>query len=118
VVATGAGVHQTALYDFFIAGGLFLFLFWLNRRPRREGVLILSFAIWYGLGRVITDLLRIDKTFFGLTGSQWTSIAAVAISIVILIRFVLRPLPADAEEPVPVGPTEGRTTDFTPPPEP
>jgi phosphatidylglycerol:prolipoprotein diacylglycerol transferase len=121
VVATGAGVHQTALYDFLIALGVFLFLMWLNRRPRREGVLIMSFAIWYGLGRVVTDLLRIDKTFFGLTGSQWTSVAAVAISVVMLVRFARRPLPAD-EEPAPVaaGSPDGeeRTTDFTPPPEP
>lgn len=119
VVATGAGVHQTALYDFLIALGLFLFLYWLNRRPRREGVLILSFAIWYGLGRVITDLLRIDQTFFGLTGSQWTSIAAVVIAVVMLIRFARRPLPAE-EQPVAAGSPNGeeRTTDFAPPPEP
>jgi hypothetical protein len=81
----------------------------------------MSFAIWYGLGRVITDLLRIDKTFFGLTGSQWTSIAAVVISVILLVRFARRPLPAD-EEPVPVAAGwpdgEERTTDFTPPPEP
>jgi phosphatidylglycerol---prolipoprotein diacylglyceryl transferase len=121
VVATGAGVHQTALYDFLIALGLFLLLFWLNRRPRREGVLIMTFAIWYGLGRVVTDLLRIDKTFFGLTGSQWTSIAAVVISVVMLVRFARRPLPAD-DRPAPVATGspngEERTTDFTPPSEP
>ncbi|HEX2025299.1 MAG TPA: prolipoprotein diacylglyceryl transferase family protein, partial [Actinomycetota bacterium] len=115
-IATGTGVHQTALYDFFIAIGLFLFLYWLNRRPRREGVLILSFAIWYGLGRVITDLLRIDKTFFGLTGSQWTSIAAVVISVIILLRFARNPLRPGDEETAPdeAEPSE-RTTDFTPP---
>jgi phosphatidylglycerol:prolipoprotein diacylglycerol transferase len=121
VVATGAGVHQTALYDFLIAGGLFLFLSWLNRRPRREGVLIMAFAIWYGLGRIGTDFLRIDKTILGLTGSQWTSIAAVTISLVMLARYARRPLP-EGEEPVPVAAGspdgEGRTTDFAPPPEP
>jgi prolipoprotein diacylglyceryltransferase len=116
-VATGAGVHQTALYDFLIAGTLFVFLLWLSRSPRREGVLILSFAIWYGIGRVITDLLRIDKTFFGLTGSQWTSIAAVVISVVMLIRLARRPAPAE-EAAVPADASEERTTDFTPPPEP
>jgi phosphatidylglycerol---prolipoprotein diacylglyceryl transferase len=116
-ITTGTGVHQTALYDFFIALGLFLFLYWLNRRPRREGVLILTFAIWYGLGRVLTDSLRIDKTWFGLTGSQWTSIAAVVISVIILITFARRPLPDRAEAPVASdGPEEDRqTTDFDPP---
>jgi phosphatidylglycerol---prolipoprotein diacylglyceryl transferase len=117
-IASGAGVHQTALYDFFIALGLFLFLYWLNRRPRREGVLILSFAIWYGTGRVITDFLRIDKTFFGLTGSQWASIAAAVISLVVLLRYARHPLPET--EAVPAGADEGDrpTTDFDPPPTP
>jgi phosphatidylglycerol---prolipoprotein diacylglyceryl transferase len=115
-IATGAGVHQTALYDLFIALGLFLFLYWLNRRPRREGILILTFAIWYGLGRVLTDSLRIDKTFFGLTGSQWTSIAAVIISVIILIWFARNPLPASApDEPEPAGEDDRRTTEHDPP---
>jgi phosphatidylglycerol:prolipoprotein diacylglycerol transferase len=96
-LATGAGVHQTALYDFFIAIGLFLFLRWLNRRPCREGVLIMTFAIWYGTGRVITDFLRVDKTYFGLTGSQLTSIAAIVISVVVLLRYARRPLRGDSE---------------------
>jgi phosphatidylglycerol:prolipoprotein diacylglycerol transferase len=118
-IAAGPGVHQTALYDFFIAAGLFVFLYWLNRRPRREGVLIMSFAIWYGAGRVITDLLRIDKTFFGLTGSQWTSIAAIVISVIVLVRFARRPLPSDGaatrEELEPAVEDDRRTTDFEPP---
>jgi phosphatidylglycerol:prolipoprotein diacylglycerol transferase len=119
VIARGAGVHQTALYDFLIAIGLFLVLYWLSRRPRREGVLIMTFAIWYGLGRVITDFLRVDKTYFGLTGSQLTSIAAIALSVFMLVRFARRPL-AEAE-PVHAGDGsdgDARTTEFTPPAEP
>jgi phosphatidylglycerol---prolipoprotein diacylglyceryl transferase len=95
VLHDGAGVHQTALYDFFIAIGLFLFLRWLNRRPRREGVLIMTFAIVYGAGRVTTDFLRVDKHFFGLTGSQWGAILAMAVSVLALIWFARRPLPAE-----------------------
>jgi phosphatidylglycerol:prolipoprotein diacylglycerol transferase len=120
VVSRGAGIHQTALYDFFIAAGLFLFLFWLNRRPRREGVLIMSFAIWYGMGRVITDFLRIDKTYFGLTGSQLASIAAILISVVLLVRFARRPIStaAEAEAEPAAERDDRRTTDFEPPPTP
>jgi phosphatidylglycerol---prolipoprotein diacylglyceryl transferase len=120
VIATGAAVHQTALYDFFIAIGLFLFLFWLSGRPRREGVLIMSFAIWYGVGRVITDFLRIDKTYAGLTGSQLTSIAAILISVFVLIRYARRPLPAEAvqgDRPE-AGVADRPTTEFDPPPTP
>ena len=124
VLSTGAGVHQTALYDFFIALGLFLFLYWLNKTPRREGILIMTFAIWYGTGRVITDFLRIDKTYFGLTGSQLASIAAILISIVFLIRFARNPLRPDGQdddrdgEPAEAEVGDRRTTDFDPPPAP
>ncbi|HEX2031813.1 MAG TPA: prolipoprotein diacylglyceryl transferase family protein, partial [Actinomycetota bacterium] len=87
VIAEGPGVHQTALYDFFIALGLFLFLLWLNRRPRPEGALIMTFALWYGAGRVLTDFLRVDKEFFGLTGSQWGAILAMVLAAVGLLRL-------------------------------
>jgi phosphatidylglycerol:prolipoprotein diacylglycerol transferase len=96
LIAQGSAVHQTALYDMLIAAGLFAFLFWLNRRVRREGVLIASFAIWYGLGRVITDFLRVDKTWFGLTGSQWTALAAAVIAAAFLVMWARRPLPVGA----------------------
>lgn len=120
VIAQGVGVHQTALYDLFIALGLFLLLRWLNQKPRREGILIMTFAIWYGTGRIITDFLRVDKTFFGLTGSQWTSIAAIVLSIVMLIRYARNPLPpeAAAEDATPTVDEELPTTAFTPPSEP
>lgn len=120
VIAQGVGVHQTALYDLFIALGLFLLLRWLNQKPRREGILIMTFAIWYGTGRIITDFLRVDKTFFGLTGSQWTSIAAIVLSIVMLIRYARNPLPpeAAAEDVTPTVDEELPTTAFTPPSEP
>jgi phosphatidylglycerol:prolipoprotein diacylglycerol transferase len=143
----GAGVHQTALYDFFIAIGLFLFLRWLNRTPRREGVLIMTFAIVYGAGRVATDFLRVDKHFFGLTGSQWGAILAMTLSVLALLWFARRPLPAegpadeevealpedeedrpqkrrskrriDRREPrTPAAAGDRRTTDFDPPSEP
>jgi phosphatidylglycerol:prolipoprotein diacylglycerol transferase len=127
VLAAGQAVHQTALYDFFIAIGLLLFLLWLNRKPRREGVLIASFAIVYGAGRVFTDFLRIDKTWpLGLTGSQWTSVAVIALSIGLLVSYVIRPLrehqelaePEEREEEPALISSARPTTEFTPPAEP
>jgi phosphatidylglycerol:prolipoprotein diacylglycerol transferase len=96
LVAQGPAVHQTALYDMLIALGLFAFLFWLSRRVRREGVLIAAFAVWYGAGRVITDFLRVDKTWFGLTGSQWTALAAAVVALAFLVMWAMRPLPVGA----------------------
>jgi phosphatidylglycerol:prolipoprotein diacylglycerol transferase len=124
LVSQGPGIHQTALYDLLIAWVLFLFLLWLNRRPRREGILILTFGIWYGAGRILTDFLRIDKTWlFGLTGSQWASVGVIAISLLVLLRFAMRPLPAEGvaepeERPPEERPKKDRSTSFTPPSEP
>ena len=139
IVQQGPAVHQTALYDFLIAAGLFLFLRWLARRPRREGVMIMSFAMVYGAGRVLTDFLRVDKTWFGLglTGSQLTAIGVILLCLITLIRFRMKPLPEPAlpsEGPGEDGPGESRpderpepaaisaqsraTTEFTPPSEP
>jgi phosphatidylglycerol---prolipoprotein diacylglyceryl transferase len=94
VLATGVGVHQTALYDMLSAALLFGVLFFvMMRRPRREGILTLTFGLWYGVARIVEDSLRIDKRFFGLTGSQWTAAAVATICAAILIRFAVRPDP-------------------------
>lgn len=115
ILAQGGGVHQTALYDLVIAGLLFGFLWWLNRKPRREGVLIATFAIWYGAGRVLTDFLRVDKTWlFGLTGSQWASVAAITIGVATLVRFAIK----KGAGPVSTPDLSGPSTEFTPPGEP
>jgi phosphatidylglycerol---prolipoprotein diacylglyceryl transferase len=95
----GVGVHQTALYDLFIAMGLVLFLVFLNRTIRRPGVLFLTYAAWYGSGRIITDFLRVENRFWGLTGSQWTSVLAVTVAVSMLIFFALRPQPPPSDEP-------------------
>jgi phosphatidylglycerol---prolipoprotein diacylglyceryl transferase len=91
LLAQGVGVHQTALYDFLSTMVLVLVLVALSRVPRRTGVLFLTFAAWYGTMRIITDFLRVDKRFFGLTGSQWASVAVVVISLATLAWFALRP---------------------------
>ena len=129
IVSIGTGVHQTALYDLLIATGLFFFLRWLDRRPRREGVLVMSFAIWYGAGRILTDFLRIDKTYFDtFTGSQLTAIGVILLSLLTLWRFSRNPLdPSKGDEDEPSGDaideeaslaSAERSTDFTPPAEP
>ena len=45
------------------------------------------FAVWYGAGRLIEDFLREDVRHFGLTGSQWTAAATMAVCLfVIFVR--------------------------------
>jgi phosphatidylglycerol:prolipoprotein diacylglycerol transferase len=91
VIQQGIGVHQTALYDFLLTMGLVLLLVWMNRKDRRDSVLFLTYMIWYGTGRIITDFLRVENRFFGLTGSQWTSSVAVAVAAGLLVWYIRHP---------------------------
>jgi phosphatidylglycerol:prolipoprotein diacylglycerol transferase len=84
-VAIGIGVHQTALYDMLIAFLLFGVLWVVQRADSREGTPTLLFGLLYGLARLLEDSLRIDKEFFGLTGSQWTALAVATASFATLI---------------------------------
>jgi len=90
LVARGVGVHQAALYDLLLAGLLFAFLWWFIRRPRREGVVTLTFGLWYGSMRLLEDSFRIDKRFGPLTGSQWTALAVAIVAAAILLWFAAR----------------------------
>ena len=89
VLASGVGVHQTALYDMFFATCLFLVLYGLSRAPRRLGVLTLVFGAVYGATRVLEDFLRVDKRVFGMTGSQWTGLTVSIVCIVTLISWAV-----------------------------
>jgi phosphatidylglycerol:prolipoprotein diacylglycerol transferase len=100
----GVGVHQTALYDLLLTMALVLFLVSLNRTARRTGVLFWTYAVWYGTGRMITDFLRVENRFLGLTGSQWTSAVVVVVGVFTLIRFALRPTRVSGSEPAGPGP--------------
>jgi phosphatidylglycerol:prolipoprotein diacylglycerol transferase len=90
IVAQGVGVHQTALYDMLLAGVLFAFLWWFIRSPRREGIVTLTFGLWYGVMRLMEDSLRIDKRFGPLTGSQWTALTIATVCAALLIWFATK----------------------------
>jgi phosphatidylglycerol---prolipoprotein diacylglyceryl transferase len=90
VLATGAGLHQTALYDMISATLLFLVLYVVSRGVRRQGLLTLLFGAWYGAMRVVEDLLRVDKRFFGLTGSQWTGLIVSVLCVLTLVVWAIR----------------------------
>lgn len=79
-------VHQTALYDFLSTWVLFAVLIYVGRRAPRTGLLTVIFGLWYGSARVITDFLRVDKTYFGLTGSQITALVVGLICLYLLLR--------------------------------
>lgn len=80
-------VHQTALYDFVSALVLLGLLLWFGRRAHNVGFLTLVFGVWYGSMRIVTDFLRVDRTYFGLTGSQITSLVVVLVALGLLARY-------------------------------
>jgi prolipoprotein diacylglyceryl transferase len=98
-LATGTGVHQTALYDMLLAGILFLILWTMNKKHRREGILTLTFGLYYGCCRLLEDSLRIDKRFGPFTGSQWTALTVAIISASILIWWAFHPSKHDGSPP-------------------
>lgn len=87
----GAIVHQTALYDQLLALVLLVVLVRLRRKVHYDGFLILVFAMGYGMARIFEDFLREDTRRLGLTASQWTAIATVAVCLYTLT--VLRRTP-------------------------
>jgi phosphatidylglycerol---prolipoprotein diacylglyceryl transferase len=80
-------LHQTALYDLVSSLILFGALVALGRSARRAGFLALVFGAWYGSMRVVTDFLRVDKRYWGLTGSQILAAVVVLISVYLLARY-------------------------------
>jgi phosphatidylglycerol:prolipoprotein diacylglycerol transferase len=85
----GRVVHQTALYDLLLTIVLLAALLLLRRRPRYDGFLITVFGVWYGGQRMVEDFLREDVRHLGLTGSQLTAVAVMAICLWHLV-FVRR----------------------------
>lgn len=80
-------LHQTAIYDFLSTLVLLGVLLYLGRKVRQPGFLTLVFTIWYGTMRMITDFLRVDRRYFGLTGSQITSLVVGLICVYLLARY-------------------------------
>ena len=80
-------LHQTALYDFFSTLLLLGLMLYVGRRLRTTGFLTLLFVTWYGTMRVITDFLRVDRRYLGLTGSQILSLTVVLVCLYFLARY-------------------------------
>ncbi|MBA2726295.1 MAG: prolipoprotein diacylglyceryl transferase [Actinobacteria bacterium] len=80
-------VHQTALYDFVSTLLLLGLLLFLGRKVRRPGFLTLAYVTWYTAVRMATDFLRVDRRYFGLTGSQITSLLVGLTCLYLLARY-------------------------------
>jgi phosphatidylglycerol:prolipoprotein diacylglycerol transferase len=103
-------LHETALYDFFSTFLLLMLLLWLGKTKRKLGLMTIVFAIWYGTARVITDFLRVDRRYFGLTGSQIFACVVVVTCLYLMARY--RGAPREW-----AGPAAGDETAFVAPDE-
>ena len=127
-------LHQTALYDFFSTLALLAVLLWLGRQPaslrapaetwvdikaqaHKPGFMIIVFTCWYGAMRVITDFLRVDRRYLGLTGSQLMSLTVGLACLYLLARYRGAP-PGWRREGAPPGAPDDGPTSGTPVPAP
>lgn len=81
----GEVVHLTALYDMVWATSAAMVVWQVRRRTGRTGVAIGSAGLLYGIGRLVLDGFRADSVRFGMTGSQWTGLVMVLVSLVVLM---------------------------------
>ena len=95
-----SGCHQTALYDWWNVLILFPVVMWVARKPRPPGFLIMFTATWYGSVRFFVDFARDARTYFGLRGTQWVSLALFALGSWYLIRLYRRGDPTVRSEPL------------------
>lgn len=81
----GEVVHLTALYDLAWAAVAAIVVWSVRRRTSRVGVAIGATGLLYGLGRFVLDGFRADAVRLGLTGSQWTGLVMILVSLAVLV---------------------------------
>ncbi len=103
-------VHPTFLYEsiWCIIGAVILY-FMFDKFRKFKGQIILSYGVWYGLGRVIIEGFRTDSLYIGDTTirvSQALSVVIVLVCSILLGVGLRKAKKAPKEVPVPVEPVE------------
>jgi phosphatidylglycerol---prolipoprotein diacylglyceryl transferase len=102
----GMTFHNTALYEALYMAALFVVLWALVLRARREGREVTPgtlggiFLVYYGVARFLSDTLRVnDERVLGLTGAQWMCLVMIPFGIWVLwkVRPAMARLAAEAE---------------------
>jgi phosphatidylglycerol:prolipoprotein diacylglycerol transferase len=98
--ARSAPVHPVQVYEFLAGAGMFFLLWWIWKRRRAHGQVLMALGILYALWRYVAELLRSDQRpvwWLGQTYSQWVSVAvllACVIGLAWVSRRGARPAPA------------------------
>jgi phosphatidylglycerol:prolipoprotein diacylglycerol transferase len=87
----GVTYHNAALYEIFWLIPIIAVLYILDRRGAPSGIMTGTFAVLYGVGRFLTDFVRInDERLFGLTGAQYMTIVLTAFGIGVIAMSLRR----------------------------
>jgi len=101
-------LHPTQLYESFAMLLVFFFLFWLHKRKRFSGQVILAYALLYSVIRFAIEFVRDDPrgdilgltTLTGLSTSQLISIVIGICALILLVVRRRRAQPVNLENPV------------------
>jgi phosphatidylglycerol---prolipoprotein diacylglyceryl transferase len=107
-VPTDTYLHPTQLYESFAMLLVFFFLFWLHKRKRFSGQVILAYALLYSVIRFAIEFVRDDPrgdvlgltTLTGLSTSQLISIVIGVCALILLVVRRRRAQPVNLENPV------------------
>ena len=88
-------LHPTQLYESFAMLLVFFFLFWLHKRKRFSGQVILAYALLYSVIRFAIEFVRDDPRgdilgLTTLTGLSTSQLISMVIGICALILLVVR----------------------------
>lgn len=86
VVVNGELRHLTALYDFVNLVILFVILLYLRKKNFFTGFLFLFYACFYAFTRFLTEFLRTDPSYYGLTATQWVAIPVFLTCLAVIVK--------------------------------
>ena len=101
-------LHPTQLYESFFMLAVFAFLFWLHRKKKFNGQILIAYAIIYSFFRFSIEFIRDDPrgdlfgltTMTGLSTSQMISLIVAAGAIVFMILRLKKSAAIPTEIPV------------------
>ena len=89
-------MHNLGMYELAYLIVVCAVLFWVARKPRPRGLVVVLAGTLYAPVRFFLDFLRYtdtDPRYFGLTFAQWMSIVVTVAGVYGLAKLVRRPAP-------------------------
>lgn len=84
--------HPTFLYESLWNAAGFVLLHFLSKRRQYDGQVALGYVVWYGLGRMFIEGLRVDSLYWGpFRVSQWLAGLSCLAAVLALAFLALKP---------------------------